>query len=343
MLRYSIIIIVLAGFSFFATAKVGELLLVKGVVKVGDRAGSVGFELSSGDIIKTGKKSFVRLRLEDKTIMHIGPDSELNLKDIAATKTRPKKSLVHLMKGKARIWAHKRKHKDSALEVKSHQISMAVRGTEILTNVYPLGSGMSSDVLLAEGIVEVSGPGVNSFKLTQGQYFNDQGLYRQGLQAVKKLDPKQLEKLRSIKDKFIPNFHDINGQAIDLGNALSKTLSLPGVGLPIMAAGVAASAKAAAKLPAVMAEEEKKQKKKVKAVVRKKKKRKKVKKARGKWHHFEYDLAREPEDIREAVMNYEQNSKENNCFYYFYKSIPGSGSKERFRRTRSCDDIDYDL
>ena len=58
---------------------------------------------------------------------------------------------------------------------------------------------------------------------------------------------------------------------------------------------------------------------------------------------FIYNLKNEPWDIRDAVMNREKYRKEDKCVYYFYKSIPGAGELERFRRERDCDEFENDL
>ena len=58
---------------------------------------------------------------------------------------------------------------------------------------------------------------------------------------------------------------------------------------------------------------------------------------------FQYNLKEEPWDIRDAVMNRKKNKAQNRCFYFFYKTLPGSGKPERFRRERDCDEFEFDL
>ena len=55
------------------------------------------------------------------------------------------------------------------------------------------------------------------------------------------------------------------------------------------------------------------------------------------------ELKKEPWDIRDALLRRKSLRAENQCFYWFYKSLPGGGELERFRRERDCDEYEYDL
>ena len=50
-----------------------------------------------------------------------------------------------------------------------------------------------------------------------------------------------------------------------------------------------------------------------------------------------------PKDILEAYLSRKKMRKSGECYYWFYKKIPGYGDTERFRRERDCVDYDYDL
>lgn len=310
--------------SLFASASafsqtIGVIKQMKGEVLLYKRIMGVSDPIQVGDVITTGEASFAKIELNDKTVVTIGPSSELDFSKFEnATKKRD--SLYQLLKGQMRVHVLQKTTSDEKIKVASGSIALGVRGTEFLVNAYEASGKTVSDVALLTGKLEVEGQGLKSFVMDAGQYFNSEDVIKNGASALKKLSPEMLKKL---SDGFLPKLSDAGGKVLDLGSQLG----LSAVETAGALAGVAAGA-----LAAGPSEEE--EKAPVEAAEEKTSNYKKG---------FKYDLAKEPWDIRDNVMNYKEKKAKNECFFYFYKKLPGAGEEERFRRTRDCDEFEYDL
>ena len=191
---------------------------------------------------------------------------------------------------------------------------------------------------------------IKSFEIKAGQVFNSNKFNStEGLKALEKVTPETLKALKNNPNAFLPNLQLPTGKFTLFENLLRKGLGLPSLPSAAIGAGTGAIAGAlvgaATGLAAGASNDDKKEVKPVAPRALKKK----VKKTRKKQHPNiieqagPVDLSKLPDDIREAYQRRKKMRKENECYYWFYKKIPGYGNVERFRRERNCDEYDYDL
>lgn len=294
--------------------QIGTITQLKGMIYFHKRMMNLNDEVHLGDVLKSDTGSFAKIIMNDKTVITLGPSSEIAFtKFEAAPKQRD--SLYQILKGQVRVKVIEKTTSNEAIRVASPAIALGVRGTEILMNAYEVGAKNVSDVALLTGKVEVSGQNIKSFELNAGEYFNSEQLKQLGNQAIKNLSKEALEKIQG--DSFLPKLQAPDGAFL---NALG-------------AIAVAAPIVATAQNTPIAASEEKEEEIQAPPVVVQKQQT----------NGFRYELAKEPWDIRDNVMNYKSNLGKNHCYYYFYKKLPGGGEEERFRRERSCDDFEYEL
>ncbi|MBT7609205.1 MAG: FecR domain-containing protein [Bacteriovoracaceae bacterium] len=333
----------------------GTVMLLRGDVKVlrskKESPLTKGSFVHQGDIIKTGNKSFVKISMNDETMLSLGPLSRLVIQEFKYKKGSLRKTIYNLVEGKMRSLIRKKAKEKDIIQVNSDVISIAVRGTEILSNSYLVKGNATNDVMLLSGKAQghVVGMKGGMLDLEAGQAFNSSSAVMEGPGSAIKISTETLKALKKNPNKFLPNMQDALGQYINLENVLRKGLSLA----PLAAIGGAAIGlasglvKGAARL---MAEEsdKKEEKLKVKPMAKKNEKKKLLakdilnhKNIMG--HKGKVKWAKLPQDILEAYLNRKKMRKDGACYYWFYKKIPGYGDTERFRRERDCVDYDYDL
>jgi hypothetical protein len=325
------------------SAPIGKVSLLKGQLNREGDLLRLDDIVNEGDVLETKSKSFAKIKLNDKTMVSIGPNSKFDFKQYR-NKAGKRRNIISLIKGKVRVLVNKKAKEGESIKVKVGAVALGVRGTEILLNAYRAAKTATSDVALLTGNAEITGPGFSPFDMKGGQYFNAQDLSRNGLSALKKISPKILKKLMSNPGDFLPQLQDTSGKL----KSLTQAMSSGGMG---MATAVGAMALGAALIPDGESSDEglKKVAKKDNQNTEKIVKKAKVKRKKSRNTSvegvltFKYKLKTEPWDIRDAIINRRKNVKDNKCFYYFYKRLPGAGEDERFRRKRDCDDYDFDL
>jgi len=307
----------LALFVLFSTKaiaeQIGTIKQIKGDVLLYKRLMAVNDPIESGDIITTGVTSFAKIELKDQTIVTLGPSSEFDFSQYQNAQGE-RDSLYNIINGQVRIHVQKKTGPKEKIKFKSGIVALGVRGTEFLVNAYQAASKATSDVVLLSGELAVEGQGIKPFNLQAGQYFNSNDLLTKGASAVQKLSPDMLNKL---KQDFMPNLQSPTGAMLGLGAMVVAATSI------IPTSGEKTEEKS---IP--VTEEKKEEVNQLQA---------------GHGVGFAYNLANEPWDIRDNVMKYEENKKNNDCFFYFYKKLPGAGEEERFRRSRNCDEFEFDL
>lgn len=309
-----------------ALAKVGTAIIIKGPVLKGDFPLQEGDPVEEGATITTKLGGFARLQMNDKTIINIGSESALLIRTYKR-EVNKRKNVIKLLQGQFRILVKEHALDGEQIQFDSQQVSLGVRGTEFLSNSYMVGGAPSTDTLLIKGSLKVSGTGFNSFMMEPGQYFNSQEIIRNGLKAIKKATPEVLDSLKENTESLLPKIQTATGfvaPAIALASSLVPDIEL-------------GSSRKKEERPKVLPAKKKEEPKKV--LKPKEAKKTSVKGPR----QFSYDLRNEPWDIRDAVLNREKNKKENKCYYFFYKKLPGAGEPERFRRERDCDEFENDL
>jgi len=312
-----------------------------------------GSSVASGDIVQTDKKSFVRIKMTDETILSIGPKSKLEIKHYEYKSNAIRKTIYNLQYGKLRSLINKKAKKGDEIKINTKVVAIGVRGTEILSNAYLVQKKATTDTMLLSGKANASVSGASkSFNVNSGQVFNSNKFGKQGMKALEKVSPDTLNALKNNPNSFLPNLQLPTGEFVKFENLLRKGLGLPSLPTSAIGAGAGAVAGALAGAAAGMMaggsdDDDKKKDAAAAATTAKAVSKKEVKKKGQHPNIIEQagpvDLAKLPDDIREAYQKRKQMRKENECFYWFYKKIPGYGNVERFRRERDCDEYDYDL
>ncbi|MCO4754965.1 MAG: FecR domain-containing protein [Bacteriovoracaceae bacterium] len=312
-----------------------------------------GASVKSGDIIKTGKKSFVRIQMSDKTTLSLGPKSKLVIKHYEYKSNVIRKTIYNLQYGKLRSLINKKANPEDQIKINSKVVSLAIRGTEILSNSYLVQKKATTDTMLLSGkanaTVNGSSKAIKSFDVKAGQVFNSNKFANtEGLKALEKVSPDTLEALKNDPNKFLPKLQLPSGEFVKFESLLRSGLGLPslpvaGIGAGVGAVAGALTGAAAGMLAGGSDKEEKMKEVAVKPVKKPKKKVDMLKHSNIIEQASPIDLAKLPEDIRDAYLKRKHMKKENECYYWFYKKIPGYGNTERFRRERDCDEYDNDL
>ena len=272
--------------------------------------------LDEHDVLTTAKSTLVKVLMSDQTSVQLGPESTLELMTYQQS-NQLRQQVYNLLQGKLRSIVEQKAKEGESIQFKTQTVSLGVRGTHFLVNATSVLGTPSTDVALLEGKIAANlGPGkipLPEFSVEQGQYFSTHQIAKdKTLDSIKKLSPDQLAKLMNDADSFLPDLIDGAGNMINLQTAL-------GAGVGIVAGGVvAASSDDKEQTPAVIHTKE------VIHVIYKDKE------------------APDPEDIRTAKEERLKKRKDNECYYWIYKVIPGA-VPERFRRERKCDEYDYDL
>jgi hypothetical protein len=312
------LILLFNGTQVAAAEDVARVLVVKGnaFIKGIETPIELGTAIKSGDTLITKAATLLKVRFIDNTLISLGPNSIFEVKNFKINDGK-RTSVFHFLRGKIRAHVKEKRKEGESIIYSNAEIALGVRGTEILANSYLVKGAPSTDVLLTKGAVKMNlsklGTSVASFDLTPGKAFNSNLVRQEGISSIKSISKASLDLLEK-GDEFLPSLQAKDGSFLDLeesfkrakvNKALPKTLEKASIAMatPKVLAPTASSI------------------------------------AGG----FKYILKNEPWDIRDAVINREKNKANNKCYYYFYKSIPGSGELERFRRERDCNEYENDL
>lgn len=292
--------------------QIGKIEILKGTAQVKrqelKKALEEGELLNELDLITTGEKSLLKISLVDKTNLIIGPNSQLLIKKFSKVK---RQNIFNFIRGSFRAKIQEKVSGTQTIKFFSNEVSVGVRGTEFITNTYVVNSKGVSDVALLEGSLNTLVNSTEEFNLKASEVINTNS-YKIS-KKIQKLDPSVLKSLLENELELLPNLFDSSGELKDL-NKVSTSISLPTPALAV--------ASTATKLIPPGSKEDRP--KRIMIVDRK-------------------ELKNEPWDIRDAMLRRKSLRKENKCFYWFYKSLPGGGELERFRRERDCDEYEYDL
>jgi hypothetical protein len=348
----SLLLIMLSFHTALAAEHSGTVSLLRGDVKVKrktkESAITKGSFVHEGDVIQTGAKSFVKIIMNDETTLSLGPKSRLVVKEFKYKDGGIRKTIYNLVEGKMRSFVRKKAKGKDSIQVNSEVISIGVRGTEILSNSYLVQGNATNDVMLLSGKAEghVVGMKGGMLDMKAGEAYNSSSAVMEGAGSATKISSETLTALKNNPNKFLPNMQNSLGKYINLEKVLRSGLSLPPLAAAVGGAALGLGSGLAKGAAGLLAGGKKEEKDKVKKVisVTKKKARKKVKSNKhiiG--HKGKVKLAKLPQDILDAYLNRKKMRKQGECYYWFYKKIPGGGQLERFRRERDCVDYDYDL
>jgi hypothetical protein len=198
---------------------IGEVTSFQGdVFKKTNRSSSntrlgLKFGVKKGDIISTGRDSFVKINLIDDTIISLGPESIFSFEDYSFDSLTDRDAFFNLLKGKMRIKV-KNKIERGNLKFNTLTMSFGVRGTEFLANQDLKQSGESFEqIALLEGEIELSGKNIELAKslkprdhLKLGRYSNNKIKTR--LSKLSSAEVARLEKPIKNNEDFHPFLND---------------------------------------------------------------------------------------------------------------------------------------
>jgi len=302
--------------------EVAKVLVIKGdaFIKGKEAPLTLGSPVNEGDVLITKGSTLLKVRFLDNTLISLGPNSMFKV-NVFKIKDGKRKTVYNFLRGKIRAHVKEKRKEGETIVFSNAEVALGVRGTEILANSYLVKGAPSTDVMLTKGVVEVNtsklGTAVKSYSLTPGKALNTNLVRQNGIGSVKSISTKSLELIAS-SDEFLPELQSPDGSFVDLDSSISKSHGVTSKEEP----------KVEKPEPKIKEATKKIAKTSVRGVIS---------------GGFRYILKNEPWDIRDAVMNSDKNRAENKCFYYYYKTIPGSGEYERFRRERDCDEFENDL
>lgn len=138
----------------FAQAEVAVVKMLRGDASMVTAQGTVKLAADQkvllGSTVTTGEKSFVRLVFVDKSLMNIGPNSEMKIEQFGGGEA----GVIGMVKGKLRSQVSKdylqqQDQSKSKLLIKTSNAVMGVRGTDFQIST----NGVSTNVVLFEGLV----------------------------------------------------------------------------------------------------------------------------------------------------------------------------------------------
>ncbi len=154
----------------------GEVILVKGNVTAKKKGADRKVKLKMGtklwpqDIVETKGRSFLKVLMVDDTYLTLGPKSVMDFKKFKFKAKNDRIMDVNLLRGKMRMHFRK-KAKEGDLRVRVGEVSMGVRGTEIMGNSFITKSGTKvSQVALLRGSVMAEFPNGSSKILSPGDH-----------------------------------------------------------------------------------------------------------------------------------------------------------------------------
>jgi hypothetical protein len=150
-MRIFIICLMLTTSVAWAQSKVAQVKMLRGEASLKGGGKLVQDQwVSSGVVIVTAEKSFVRLMFIDKSQMNIGPNSEMKIEQFGGGDA----GVIDLVKGKIRSQVSKdylqQKDKDkSKMFIKTPNAVMGIRGTDFMIST----NGVNTSAVLFEGEV----------------------------------------------------------------------------------------------------------------------------------------------------------------------------------------------
>lgn len=222
---------------FAEDAKViGEVLILRGSASILNDKGETVKELkvkdpvSLKDTIAVAEKSFLRLKMIDKSLLSFGGNSQVVLEKYLV-EDKKRVSILSLVKGKIRAEIEKIEGEDIPEEDKFYQIntqsvSIGVRGTEFLVNSYSVAKKPVADTVLLSGKVNANIIGSKAVNLVPGQAINSSEFLASG--KIRTISQKSVAKLIANKEAFLPNIQLPDGNFIDLDKKI-KDIKKPNV------------------------------------------------------------------------------------------------------------------
>jgi hypothetical protein len=206
MYKFLLSFLLLLSTAAMAQTSIGVVAIVDGVVwriPQGENANKtqmqVNQQIFEGDQILTGPDSFIKFLMSDDTVIDIGEQSKFSFREFKMGKTKEdRKAKYDFSFGKIRsIFSIKAKN-EGDIEIKTPDIVMGVRGTEILADVYEADKNFKTDITLLHGKLNIKDHAfAKSIDINPGELFkSDQFKLKNDLkESIQKLNQSQMKQL----------------------------------------------------------------------------------------------------------------------------------------------------
>lgn len=185
-LPFTIIVALSFSICLAQTAKpIGTVAMLQGKVwrEVGEKKIplSLSADIFEGDLIRTENKSYIKLLLTDDSIFDLGPDTQFKFEKFELNQDPSERTgTFNFLYGKMRS-LFTVKAKEGHLKIKTPNVAMGVRGTEILANVQTIQKQTTTEIALLSGKISLQSNtsklgSPQTLTLEKGMLFNSQKL-----------------------------------------------------------------------------------------------------------------------------------------------------------------------
>lgn len=191
-------------------APTGKVVQLVGNAKAADRTLNYGDMVYAGETIRTENGSRVKILMTDRSIIDVGEDSAIRIRTYPSNLANDSSRELEIDMGSMRTSVKKSPSGKGKFFIRTKSSVLAVRGTELVTNVGNDGRGL--DVTVFEGEV-LAGNNV----LTAGQRLSQQG----GAPQVRTLTVRERESVRN-NSVTETGSHDFATQGIAQDNGANR-------------------------------------------------------------------------------------------------------------------------
>lgn len=201
----------------FAFESIGRVIKVHGHVVKFSKGQEVplnkGDHLFVSDKIVSGKASLVKFIMKDDTIFQLGPKSEFSFKKFDFKTKSDRAAIYNLVRGKLRS-LFTVKAKTRSLKIITPTSSMAIRGTEILSDVFKYKGVVTTNIALLSGKLEIQSRGSKKKIMIKPGYVYQSSLDKQLKDiarriSVKRMDKRVFNRAKNSQNKNEIFLHDI--------------------------------------------------------------------------------------------------------------------------------------
>ncbi len=187
---------------------------------------SVGHQIMIGDLITTGEKSLLKIKIVDDSLIVLGPNSKMVFEQLTFPNKEQKTAVYQFLQGQLQAHFTHDSKVPEAIKIRSKFLAMGIRGTFLLANARGVSSGERvEEVALLQGKVQISG-GIDQ-ALAPGEHivgvFNGAGKCH--WQAVRPIAPAQLQEYLKMEANQRP---DEFGPLLDYYSYRPATSTTPG-------------------------------------------------------------------------------------------------------------------
>jgi hypothetical protein len=190
----------------FSQTNIGVVVIVDGLVwKIPSADPEQKIEIKindniiEGDQIITSSESFVKFLMVDDTVIDLGEETKFSFAEFKLGETKDdRKAKYDFSFGKIRSIFSIKAKKEGDIEIKTPDVVMGVRGTEILADVYRSNQKFKTEITLLHGKLNIKdlkrskNIDINPGDLFKSDVFN----FKKDMQeSIKKLNPSQIKQL----------------------------------------------------------------------------------------------------------------------------------------------------